>query len=125
MSLNIHVDHDKPGVCKIQLRGRLDTNTAPSLESTQGELLGGDYTLLIYDMAGLEYISSAGLRVIFKGTKQIREQNGRAGVMNMQPQIRKVFDIVKVMPDVPILENDAEMDDYLDAMQQQVLDGGS
>lgn len=121
MSLSIHVDHDKPGVCKIQLSGRLDTNTSPSLESTQAELLSGDYTMLIYDMTGLEYISSAGLRVIFKGTKQIREKNGRAGVMNLQPQIRKVFDIVKAMPDVPIFENDAEMDEYLDVMQQQVL----
>ena len=123
MSLSIHVDHDKPGVCKIQLKGRLDTNTSPSLESTQNELLSGEYSLLIYDMTNLEYISSAGLRVIFKGTKQIRDNNGRAGVMNLQPQIRKVFDIVKAMPDVPIFENDVEMDEYLDAMQRQVLNG--
>ena len=125
MSLNIHVSHDKPGVCKLQLSGRLDTNTAPTLDSTQTELLDGEFSLLIYDMAGVEYISSAGLRVIFKGTKTITEKGGRAGVMNLQPQIRKVFDIVKAMPDVPIFENDAEMDEYLDAMQQQVLDGKS
>ena len=87
MALNNHASHDKPGVCKLQLSGRLDTNTAPTLDSTLTELLGGDLNLLIFDMAGIEYISSAGLRVIFKGTKLIKQKGGRAGVMKLQPQI--------------------------------------
>jgi hypothetical protein len=41
----------------------------------------------------------------------------------MQPQIKKVFDIVKALPDVPIFKDDAEMDEYLTHMQNQVLDG--
>ena len=43
--------------------------------------------------------------------------------MHLQPQIQKVLDIVKALPAVPIFKNEQEMDDYLDAMQQKVIDG--
>ena len=79
--------------------------------------------LIVFDLADLEYISSAGLRVIFKATKGMTAKKGKCAILKMQPQIKKVFDIVKALPDVPIFKNDDEMDEYLDAMQQQTLDG--
>lgn len=122
MSLEVNITEEKPQVKRVRLSGRLDTNTAPQLDEEVTSVIPG-LSMLIFDLAALEYISSAGLRVVFKATKTIQQQGGRAGVMNMQPQIRKVFDIVKAMPDVPIFQNDAEMDDYLSAMQQKILDG--
>jgi anti-anti-sigma factor len=79
--------------------------------------------LLIFDMTDFEYISSAGLRVIFKATKASKAKGVKAGILKMQPQIKKVFDIIKALPDVLIFKNNAEMDEYLTHMRQQVLDG--
>jgi len=42
-------------------------------------------------------------------------------MMHLQPQIQKVLDIVKALPSVPIFKDDAEMDDYFDAMQKKVI----
>ena len=119
MSLNISLSADKPFSKRVILNGRLDTNTAPQLDSELEQLLSEDIQLLIFDMADLEYVSSAGLRVIFKATKALKAKDGKCGIYKMQPQIKKVFDIVQALPEVPIFKDDNEMDEYLDAMQQK------
>ncbi len=122
MSLEISLATNGPGVQRARIVGRLDTNTAPQLETTLEPVLAQTRTL-IFDMAGLEYISSAGLRVLFKTTKALQQKGGSATMVHMQPQIRKVFDIVKAMPDMRIFKNEDEMDEYLAAMQKKTLNG--
>ncbi len=122
MSLQIDIRETRPGVRQAIIGGRLDTTTAPQLEAALDAIPPGT-NLLIFDMDALEYISSAGLRVIFKASKAVKTAGGRAALAHLQPQIRKVFDIVKAMPDVAIFSSAHEMDEYLDAMQQRVIDG--
>ena len=70
-------------------------------------------------MKHLDYISSAGLRVVFKAAKTLRALGGSVALANRQPQIVKVFEIVKALPDLRVFESDEEMDDYLKAMQDK------
>ena len=86
-------------------------------------LATADLRSLVLDLAGLEYISSAGIRSIFKARKALAARNGKALVMNPQPQIQKVFDVVKAVPMNEIFASTAEVDAYLDAMQRKVLNG--
>ena len=60
-------------MAKIVIAGRLDTQTAPELEKVLDETFAG-LKELTFDMAGLEYISSAGLRVILKAQKTMNDQ---------------------------------------------------
>ena len=122
MSLTINVSDDKATAKRVVLDGRLDTITAPELETELDILTAQPISLIIFDMTDLEYISSAGLRVIFKAVKTMKSNGGKCGVLKMQPQIRKVFDIVKALPDVPIFKDDDEMDEYLNHMQNKVID---
>ncbi len=122
MSLTTTITDDKNQAKRIALNGRLDTITAPQLEAELDPLSTEVISLIIFDMTDLEYVSSAGLRVIFKTVKSMKARGGRCGVLKMQPQIKKVFDIVKALPDVPIFKNDAEMDEYLNHMQKKVMD---
>ena len=123
MSLTIKSNETKGQSIRVSLTGRLDTITAPELETELDQMVAKPVQVLIFDLSDLEYISSAGLRVIFKATKEMKAKGGKCGILKMQPQIKKVFDIVKALPDVPVFKNDAEMDDYLSNMQQKVLDG--
>ena len=79
------------GSLKIALEGRLDTSTAPSLEEALKEELNG-VTDLEFDFAKLEYISSAGLRVLLS-TQKIMKNQGKMKVKNVCPEIMEVFDI--------------------------------
>lgn len=71
--------------------GRLDTQTAPELEKELQAVLPG-LKDLSFDMTGLEYISSAGLRVILKAQKAMNEQ-GSMKLTGVNDAIMEVFDI--------------------------------
>lgn len=75
----------------IELVGRLDTNTAPALDKTIGEDIQ-DNNNLVLDLKGLEYISSAGLRVLLAAQKKM-QKNGSLKVKNVCSEIMDVFDM--------------------------------
>ena len=75
----------------IALQGRLDTITAPQLEKTVKGALDG-VTELVFDFAGLDYLSSAGLRVILSAQKIMNKQ-GRMVVCHVNETIREVFEV--------------------------------
>ena len=75
----------------IELVGRLDTTTAPALDKTIGEDIG-DNNNLILDLKGLEYISSAGLRVILGAQKKF-QKIGSMKVTNVRDEVMEVFEM--------------------------------
>ena len=80
------------GVLTLALEGRLDTNTAPELEKEIGEDLTADVQTLILDLKDLEYISSAGLRVLLAAQKKMNKQ-GNMVVKNANEMIMDVFQV--------------------------------
>ena len=89
MSLNIEKTFSD--VNTIVLSGRLDTVTAPQLEAELEKILS-DSDALVLDMANLEYISSAGLRVILKAQKAMNTK-GTMKLIHVGESIMEVFDI--------------------------------
>ena len=79
------------GNVTLTVAGRLDTTTAPELEKTLDSVLEGAKDL-VFDMADLEYISSAGLRVILKAQKAMNAQ-GSMKLIGVNDSIMEVFDI--------------------------------
>ena len=75
----------------LTLNGRLDTTTAPELENAIKENIAG-VTNLVMDFAGLEYLSSAGLRVILSAQKTMNKQ-GEMVIRNVNETINEVFEI--------------------------------
>jgi anti-sigma B factor antagonist len=106
------------GTVTVKLGGSLDTATAPELERELVPLLGGGAKDLVFDLAALKFISSAGLRVFSNTRKQLKERGGQASFINLQPQIQEVFEIMKALPGVAIFKDMAELDRYLAARQR-------
>ncbi|SDB25001.1 anti-sigma B factor antagonist [Pseudobutyrivibrio sp. YE44] len=79
------------GVEFIILEGRLDTNTAPTLEDEIKDSLEG-ISELVFDLSRLEYISSAGLRVLLTTQKAMNKQ-GNMVVKNVSPAIMEIFEV--------------------------------
>ena len=75
----------------LLLSGRLDTSTAPALEATLQESLPG-ITELFFDFKELDYISSAGLRILLSAQKTMSKQ-GSMVIRNVSEDIYEVFDI--------------------------------
>lgn len=123
MTLDVHIQPPSNGSQRVAIGGRLDTHSYQQLDQQLAPLLASPVNSLVLDLANLEYISSAGVRSIFKARKALAGRGGRVVVVNPQPQIQKVFDVVKAVPMNEIFSSVAEADAYLDAMQKKVLEG--
>ena len=82
----------------VSPRGRVDQSSAEAFQNAlaphlQGCVAGGDQ--LILDLSGLEYISSAGLRVLMLAAKQCKAQKGTLIVTGLQALVREIFEISK------------------------------
>lgn len=76
----------------ISVEGRLDTTTAPALEAEVNDSLSG-LKELVFDFKDLEYVSSAGLRVLIFAQNTMSEQGGEMRVINSNEDIMEIFEI--------------------------------
>ena len=90
------------GIRVVGLIGRLDTSTSPDLEK---RLLGLAYAgerRLVLDFGGVEYISSAGLRVLLLVVKRLRAAGGELVLCTLGPAVRQVFELAGFIAIFPI-----------------------
>ena len=123
MSLEIRIENPEPTRAHVWIVGRLDGSNHHELDRDLQPLLD-DPALqnLVLDLQHVDYISSAGLRSIFRARKVLGLREGRLLVVNPQPQVQKVFDIVKAVPVREIFRSVDELDEYLDRIQARALD---
>ena len=88
--MDIKINKNK-GETIIEISGRLDTITAPTLEKTIADNVDVNDSLIL-NIKGLEYISSAGLRVLL-GTQKKMQKNGSMKVTNVSSEVMEVFEI--------------------------------
>ena len=80
-------------VTVVALSGRLDAVTAPECELKLVALIAGEETFFIVDFEQLEYISSAGLRVLLATAKKLKGKGGQIRFANVRGIVKEVFDI--------------------------------
>ena len=77
----------------VTLEGRLDTMTAPEFEKNVTPYFSMSAVELILDCVAMEYISSAGLRVVLMTHKNVTAHGGRFIIRNLSKEVRAVFDM--------------------------------
>lgn len=120
LDTTLHEDPEK-SLLRISMQGGLNSDTARGFEETLTSVVTADWQMVLLDMRDLDYISSAGLRVVFKAAKAMKAAGRSLAVTNRQPQIEKVFEILQALPDMAVFSDEAELDAYLDAMQAKIL----
>jgi anti-anti-sigma factor len=118
MPLKVKSKDRGPGVVIVSPIGSIDANNYSVLDKKMDEILKKQPDVIIFDMEFADYISSTGIRVLLKTKKTLKETSGRMVFMNLQPQIQKVFDILKAIPTLKVFASIEELDNYLDAMQK-------
>jgi anti-anti-sigma factor len=95
---------DRQGVAVIALKGRLDSANAGELEKGLGDLFAQPGQKAVVDMEKLDYISSAGLRVMLMLAKRARQTGGRLMLSALAAPVREVFEIsgfLKILETTP------------------------
>ena len=95
------------GIVAVAPAGRIDTTTAPALEQHLLRLLTGGERRIVVDFSGVDYISSAGLRVMLVLARRVRDANGQLGLCAMGDAVRQVFQLAGFLPLFTIRESRA------------------
>ena len=89
MTINVERDFE---LVTLVITGRLDTTTAPNLETVINEV-SEDTKEIIFDMSGVEYISSAGIRVLLGAYKKMNSSQGRIRIEKVDDMVREIFEM--------------------------------
>ena len=122
MSLEVTIDKKQEGVYIVYCAGSIDSDTSSIFESKINPVLSPSIKAIIFNMKGLNYISSMGVGVIFRTKSFVEDNNGKIIMVNLKPQIKKVFQLIKALPSEDIFENVQELDNYLSAMQKKEIE---
>jgi anti-anti-sigma factor len=90
------------GIVYITIKGRLDADSAQEAEKTVNEALGSDTTKLLFDLGALDYLSSAGLRVLLSAAKEIRRRDGKIVLCALTQFVKEIFEVSGFEALIPI-----------------------
>ncbi|HXV64694.1 MAG TPA: STAS domain-containing protein [Vicinamibacteria bacterium] len=123
MMLKVQVT-DGPHLTRtIALEGRLDFGSVGVLDTELDSLLEKPVKVLVFDLSKLEYISSAGLRSLFRAQKSVKAQSGKVVLLNPTPPVQKVLEIVEDSGVGDIFSIVEELDQNLDPTRKKVSEG--
>ncbi|MFH1359531.1 MAG: STAS domain-containing protein [Candidatus Omnitrophota bacterium] len=122
MALDIKVIKKKDYIYQVDLSGSLDSETYQQLEEELNELIDEKTKAVILDMKGVDYISSAGIGVIMGAQKALKNKFATLTLVNLQPQIKKVLDVMKILPVIDIFDDMPEADKYIDQIIKEEIE---
>jgi anti-sigma B factor antagonist len=122
--LKVTVTKKSEGIFVVSPAGPVDSDTYIVLQKKVDDILKPVPKAVVFDMQGVTYISSLGIKVFLRTREIVQRGGGTVLMMNLQPQIAKVFDIVKAIPSQNIFSSTEEMDHYLTSIQQKEIEKG-
>lgn len=105
------------GVDVCTVIGELDVSSAPKLRQALVEVVAAASgpPRVVVDLAGVDFLDSTGLGVLLGGLKRVRARDGALALCRAEPQVRKVFEVTRVIEILPIHD---ELDAAVAAVQQ-------
>ncbi|MHC5083379.1 MAG: STAS domain-containing protein [Planctomycetota bacterium] len=122
MALKINVTQKNAFAETITLSGVLDNDSSPKLDIRINQSLAGGTKMLVMDLANLTLITSSGIGIMTKAKASLTKRGGDLAMINLQPQIKKVFDVVRLVPVLNVFESTEELDNYLVVIQKKIID---
>lgn len=119
MPLEIFSKISTSSTAHLLLRGKLDAVTAQEFDEYIERSMDLAIRTLIVDLQQVNFLSSAGLRSFAKAIRIFQAREGKVFFVNPSPQVKKVFEIVRVVPLQSVFKDLEELDDYLAHIQKQ------
>ena len=120
MKLTIAIRRTEPDAVTLTLRGSLDGETCTLLDREVVLALNEPVNTMIFDMTGVDFVTSAGIGTIMKAKTSLARKKAELAMIGVQPQVQKVFEIIRVLPMLQVFRDRAELDEYLGRIQRQM-----
>ena len=125
LHVKIQAHPDKPGTFTVTPFGSIDSDSYTDFDAKMKPLLVPSTKGILLDLANVEYISSAGLGVLFTMKKFLKQKGSDLLFYNLKPQIKRLFEIVNALPKETLFKNAEEADAYLYKMMNREIEGQS
>jgi anti-anti-sigma factor len=119
MALKVNTAIKRPGIFVVAPIGSIDAAGNAIFRERVSSVLTQNADVIIFDMEFADYINSMGIRELVKAKKALKQRGGKILFTNLQPQIKKVFDILNALPSLKVFASIQELDRYLEAMQNR------
>ena len=124
MSFTVRLQQRNSTSVTLILAGKIDSQAAEKLAEQIDAALTGPVHAAVFDMEGVDFIASAGVGVLIKAKATLTRKGGDVAMINLQPQVKKVFEIIQMLPALNVFESVRELDDYLEKIQNRILEEG-
>jgi anti-sigma B factor antagonist len=125
MSLTIDKQKSQSSAAVLVLKGELNNQTSGQLHQAISTMLDAPAKALVLDMKEISFISSTGIGVIVKTRNTLKQKGSDLTMVNIQPQVKRVFDIMQLTPILKVCEDQAELDTYLSTIQNRIIEDGT
>ncbi len=96
---------EENGIVSIAIKGRLDADSSMEAEKVVKDALGGEANRLLFNLGELEYLSSAGLRVLLSAAKEMRRRNGKIVLCALNEFVEEIFEVSGFQSLIPITDS--------------------
>ena len=101
----MNISESKQGTVTIlKVQGKLDAASSPELDKRLASLVESGTRQIALDLTGMEYVSSAGLRVFLSAAKRLKQAQGKLALANLSTQVQQIFDIAGFESILPVLK---------------------
>jgi len=105
----MNISESKQGnVTILKIEGKLNAMSSPELDKRLASMVESGTRQIVLDLAGLEYVSSAGLRVFLSAAKRLKQAQGKLALANLCAQVQQIFDIAGFESILPVLKTTNE-----------------
>ena len=99
------IQKEENGIVAIKIKGRLDADSSPEAEKVVKDALEGQTTRVLFNLASLEYLSSAGLRVLLGAAKEMRRKDGKIVLCALNEFVKEIFEVSGFQSLIPIADS--------------------
>jgi stage II sporulation protein AA (anti-sigma F factor antagonist) len=122
MALEITVNESQPHVVVLALEGSIDSQGHGVLRQTIESLQEKPLRAVVLDMDGVVFVTSEGIGVIFQTQKELRERGAELAMLNLRPQVKRVFETIHLLSFNTVFNSVAELDRFLLQMQHEIIE---
>jgi anti-sigma B factor antagonist len=99
------IQKEENGIVSIAIKGRLDADSSPEAEKVVKDAIKDQTTRVLFNLASLEYLSSAGLRVLLGAAKEMRRKDGKIVLCALNEFVKEIFEVSGFQSLIPIADS--------------------
>jgi anti-sigma B factor antagonist len=99
------IQKEENGIVFLAIKGRLDADSSAEAEKVVKNVFKGQTTKVLFDLQSLEYLSSAGLRVLLGAAKEMRRRDGKIVLCDLNEFVKEIFEVSGFQSLIPITDS--------------------